>query len=169
MPLVRICGRHSKENKLSKKNPTQAQRRKASSVERKPENQSPIISNEVLENLSEESKVAAILSASFSGPLPPPSLFGKYDEILPGSANRILEHIEREQSHRHGQEDRALEFQNKGVSRGQYLGFLLGIAAIIGSVVCAYSGQTLVAIVVIGSSSLAAIIAAWIRKASKQD
>ena len=154
---------------MPKKIPTQPQRRKVSSAEKKPENQSSVISKEILEKLPEEVKFAVIQSESTNGPLPPPSLFGKYDEILPGSANRILEHFEREQHHRHGWENRALEFQNKGVSRGQYLGFTLGIAAIIGSVVCAYSGQTLVAIFVIGSTSLAAIVAALIRKISKQD
>ena len=59
------------------------------------ENQSPVVSKEVLENLPEETKVAVIQSASFNGPLPPLSLFGKYDEILPGSANRILKITER--------------------------------------------------------------------------
>ena len=169
MPLVRICGRLSKENKLPKKTPTQTQRRKASSTEKKPENQSSAISQEILEQLPEEAKIAVIQSEFTSGPLPSPSLFGKYDEILPGSANRILEHFEREQHHRHGQENRALDFQNKWVSRGQHLGFTLGISAIIGSAVCAYFGQTLVAIFVVGGASLAAIVAAWIRKISKQD
>ena len=169
MLLVRICGRLSKEKKLPKKNPTQAQRSEAPSAERKPEDQSSVISKETLEKLPEEIRFAVIQSEFTNGPLPPASLFGKYDEILPGSANRILEHFEREQHHRHGRENKALEFQNKGVSRGQYLGFILGISAIIGSVVCAYSGQTLVAIFVIGSTSLAAIAAALIRKISKQD
>ena len=157
-----------KEKKLPRKRSIQAQRREASSTERKPKNQPPVVSEEVLENLPEETKVAVIQSASFNGPLPPPSLFGKYDEILPGSANRILKITEREQNQRHDWDNKALDFQNKEVSRGQYLGFILGIVAIGGSVACAYFGQTWVAIV-IGSTSLAGIITAFIRNISRQD
>ena len=34
---------------------------------------------------------------SFIGPLPPPALFGQYEKILPGSADRILRLAENEQ------------------------------------------------------------------------
>lgn len=126
------------------------------------------IPQEVLENLPEETRIAIFQSASFKGPLPPPSLFGKYEEILPGSANRILQLTEREQSQRHAWDNKALEFRNKEVSRGQLYGLGLGVAAIVGAVVCAYFGQTLVAII-IGGTSLAGIVAAFIRLLARNE
>ena len=60
-----------------------------------------------------------------------------------------------------------LEFKNKETSRGQILGFGLGLSAIIASVVCAYFGQTWVAIFVIGSTSLLGTIIAYIKFFSK--
>ena len=37
----------------------------------------------------------------FSGPLPPPEDFERYEAVLPGSTNRILTMAEKEQDHRH--------------------------------------------------------------------
>jgi uncharacterized membrane protein len=39
-------------------------------------------------------------SAFFSGPLPPPGMFERYDQILPGAADRILALSEKEQAMR---------------------------------------------------------------------
>lgn len=37
----------------------------------------------------------------FSGPIPPPAVLKQYEEISPGSADRILSMAEKEQHHRH--------------------------------------------------------------------
>ena len=55
---------------------------------------------EVLDKLPEHVRVAAVEAASFSGPLPPPSIYGEYERTLPGSAERILVMAEKEQNHR---------------------------------------------------------------------
>lgn len=44
-------------------------------------------------------------SASYSGPLPPPSFLNQFEQIVPGSAERIIRYSEREQEHRHNIED----------------------------------------------------------------
>ncbi len=36
---------------------------------------------------------------SFSGPLPPPEVFAKYEQILSGSADRILKMAENQSTH----------------------------------------------------------------------
>jgi len=38
---------------------------------------------------------------TYAGPLPPPKLFEGYEQVLKGSADRILTMAEKEQSHRH--------------------------------------------------------------------
>jgi len=54
-----------------------------------------------------------------SGPLPSPEVFGKYDEILPGAADRILKMTEKQLEHR-------IENEKKMVG-GRELRALLGI------------------------------------------
>lgn len=44
----------------------------------------------------------------FSGPLPPPSMYGEYEGVLKGSADRIFKMAEKEQDHRIKWENDAL-------------------------------------------------------------
>ena len=39
-----------------------------------------------------------VTEAAFSGPLPPPSMFEHYEQVLPGAANRIIAMAEKEQT-----------------------------------------------------------------------
>lgn len=64
--------------------------------------------------------------ASFSGPLPPPAALEQYNEVLPGSAERILAMAENEQRHRHSYDNGLLGL----FTRGQWFAFILGLAAI---------------------------------------
>ena len=90
------------------------------------------------------------VSASWSAPLPPPEVFRQYEEVLLGSADRILKMAEREQEHRHAQDER--EFQvaqkvidqtSKNTARGAWLGFIVLLAAITGGVFIIYSGENI--------------------------
>ena len=40
--------------------------------------------------------VAEVIRSEFSGPIPPPSIIKGYEEILPGSADRILAMAEKQ-------------------------------------------------------------------------
>lgn len=42
-----------------------------------------------------------VMEQAHIGPLPPPDMLARYDEIEPGLAKRIVERSEREQDHRH--------------------------------------------------------------------
>ena len=55
----------------------------------------------VLRELPEDLRNSVIEFASFSGPIPPPAMLGKYEEYLIGSAERIVRMAEKEQEHRH--------------------------------------------------------------------
>ena len=96
-------------------------------------------------NLPEESgiverrdEIVDLQAVAWSGPLPAPDDFQRYEETLPGAANRILEIVERQQSHQHSQERMMLE--QSGVileierqvaasdSRRAYLGIASGLA-----------------------------------------
>ena len=66
---------------------------------------------------------------TWQAPLPPPEAYRRYDEILPGAADRILTQSENEQTHRHNQERTALETARMVVaadSKRSYLGIVFG-------------------------------------------
>ena len=54
-------------------------------------------------------EIASVQAVAWSAPLPAPGDFQRYEEILPGAANRILEILERQQSHQQSQERIMLE------------------------------------------------------------
>lgn len=63
---------------------------------------SRVIENpEVLNRVLDSPQVRAIVCQHFQGPVPPPSMLKKYDQLVPGLANRLVELTEKEQAHRH--------------------------------------------------------------------
>ena len=68
--------------------------------------------------------VTSIISAHWSGPLPPPAELEKIDQIIPGGADRLLSMAENEQTHRIAD-----------AKRGQYLGWSLAAGAAIAAAV----------------------------------
>lgn len=60
--------------------------------------------------------------------LPSPDLLEAYDEVIAGSATRIIEMFEREQTHRHTWENRALRVHQFSTILGQLLGFFIAMA-----------------------------------------
>lgn len=103
---------------------------------------------------------------SFAGPLPPPDLLKKYDEVLPGMAKRILAMAEEEQRIRH--EAITADCQNKaalvGIAAkessgslrssaiGQIIGLLVSVSCIGCAMYCAVSDKP--AIVTLGFLSV---------------
>jgi len=61
---------------------------------------------------------------SISGPLPASAEFKRYDEALPGAAERILALAEREALHRHNQDDKVVDAGIRLAKSGQILGFI---------------------------------------------
>lgn len=84
-------------------------------------------------------------------------MYGEYDRVLPGSADRILAMAEREQAHRASIEGTALQASAKDSKLGQYFGFALALVCIGGGIYLATQGQTIasVALIVASASGLA--------------
>lgn len=76
----------------------------------------------------------------FEGPIPHPEFFEKYENTLPGSAERILSMAERQQSHRIEMEKKVISEGLVKERRGQIFGFVLFILCLITSVVFIYFG-----------------------------
>jgi uncharacterized membrane protein len=110
------------------------------------------ISQDVSEQRTVESarpirQMASIISAHWSGPLPPPSELEKIDQIIPGGADRLLRMAEKEQTHR-----------IEDAKRGQYLGWSLAAGAVIAAaVVSLCHGPWQVSVALVGIPVLGAV------------
>jgi uncharacterized membrane protein len=103
---------------------------------------------EALESIPEEKRntimsgiFAMVESRQFSGPLPAPEDFAKYEENLPGSAERILRMAEKQQEHRIESESKIIGYKTSVGKRGQWLGFILVILCIAASVMLGLFGH----------------------------
>ena len=112
------------------------------------------------------------MQAEFRGPLPPPEILQRYEEIHPGTAERVLQQFERETQHRHAIEkkivDTQLEAQRAEIPAlrlGQAFGLVIALGGILAGTICiilaptaghAWAGAS------IAGSSLATLVGVFI-------
>lgn len=98
-----------------------------------PENQPK---NSTPENDTPNGKVLAraTIEEHFSGPLPHPVILQKYEEILPGSAERIFEKFESQTEHRHKMERWLVATESVKSILGVFFGFIIGMTAVAGGI-----------------------------------
>jgi uncharacterized membrane protein len=87
-----------------------------------------------------ESRISA---AQFSGPIPPPETLAHYNEVLPGSAEKILGWAESQTRHRQDLESRVIDSDIANLKRGQIFAFTLGVAGIAVGAWLIYLGKEL--------------------------
>ena len=88
----------------------------------------------------------------FSGPLPAPETLRGYDEILPGTAERIIRMAEREQTNAHEAGLLALRETAAGNARGQIFGGVVALAALGTAGFLGYLGHSIAAGIVGGTT-----------------
>ena len=74
-----------------------------------------------------------IKKESFSGPLPHPEHFRKYNQIVPGSANRLLKMAEDDLSHVHSIQKSQMTIEAIATIGGLIIGGIIAITALVGS------------------------------------
>lgn len=79
---------------------------------------------------------------SFSGPLPPPEALEKYNQVLPGAAERILMMAEQQGKHRQLIEKRVIDSNAFTQKMGPVLGFIVAMTAVLGGIYLVHSGQS---------------------------
>ena len=84
------------------------------------ETQSP---TEVPESGEELEELLVRVSEKFAGPIPPPPVMKQYEEILPGSADRILKMAENQSEHRQWMEKKDYLFPIVKYISVKYLAF----------------------------------------------
>lgn len=100
---------------------------------------------------------------SYTGPIPPPDLLGHYEQVCPGSADRILKQFEEQSRHRRRMENRVNWSNVVSSATGQVMAFVLFAGAIAGGLYLLYHDKRLEGL---GSLVTAVGGAAWVlRKA----
>ncbi len=102
-------------------------------------------------------QVSALFREEYSGPIPHPRHLAMYEDACPGAADRILKMAE---DSLHGQIDLAKASTASEISDrkiGMYLGFSSLVILIVSAVVCAISGQTVIAASFIGVGALGTV------------
>ena len=79
--------------------------------------------------------VAEVIQSEFRGPIPPPSIIKGYEEVLPGSADRIIKMAEKQMSHRQDMESVMVHSESRDGLLGVLFAFMLGIGSLVASVV----------------------------------
>ncbi len=82
------------------------------------------------------------IEETFSGPLPRPDDFARYDEIVPGAADRILTMAEKQQKMHGDAEDKAFANDKRRI----YLSALLGISLMILAGFVTWLGSAIIAL-----------------------
>ncbi len=92
----------------------------------------------------------AAVYESFRGPLPPPHILRQYNEIVPGSAKRLLEEAWTQGSHRQHLERTVIEGGAKRAHRGLTLGFVSFVLLLVAAFVLVLTGHDTAGIAFIG-------------------
>ena len=84
--------------------------------------------------IDQHPEIKSIITASYSGPLPPPVVLQQYEEVLPGMADRILAMAEKEQDARHKLEAVVIPEAAKAFKRSQYISCIIVVVAILSTI-----------------------------------
>lgn len=85
---------------------------------------------------------ASTSSFEWRAPYPPPAALEYYEQIIPGFGELIIEQTNSQQKHRHIIESATINSDIKIRNRGQVLGTIFAIFALVAIVICAYVGAT---------------------------
>lgn len=89
---------------------------------------------------------------AFSGPIAHPRHLREYDDILPGSADRIVCMAEKAQEHNQAMEKKLVDGNIQTSQHAMYLGFVVLIFLIIGAVYAGMNGNNTLAGLLLGTS-----------------
>jgi uncharacterized membrane protein len=114
--------------------------------------------------------IAAVVQAQvsqFISPLPDPSILARYNEIVPGSAERILKLTENQSAHRIKLEDTALTAQISESKRGQWIAAVISVLFLVGSVLVTLKGHNAVG-AVLGGGTVVTLVTAFVGSKRQQ-
>jgi uncharacterized membrane protein len=84
-----------------------------------------------------------LVHASFSGPLPPPEALDRYNQIVPGLAERIVAMAESQSQHRQALERKVIDSNIRNERLGQVFAFFIAMTVVVGSLILLWHGRNL--------------------------
>lgn len=93
--------------------------------------------------------------------MPPPEALAKYDEVVPGAAQRILSMAEKEQTAAHDSNQFALREMAKEMKRGQWMALVVALSAFTTACILGYQGHPATAAIV-GGTTVVGLVTAFI-------
>ena len=108
------------------------------------------------------STVMMMMSEQFSGPIAHPRHLREYEEILPGSAERIIAMAEKQQGHNIEMERLIVSAQVSDQKRGMRYGLAALLATLIAAVGVGLAGQVALSISILGVG-VAGVVVAFIK------
>lgn len=106
-------------------------------------------------------KQIAVAEYRHSGPIPDPMTLQRYDQIIPGAANRILLMAEEQATHRKEIEKIVIKSRSRDSLLGIISGFLLAFTTIVAGTLVMLKGQVWGG-AVLGSAGLVGLVAVFI-------
>lgn len=97
-------------------------------------NKLPSHRNSPPEQPTAQQSVSLFRAESFSGPLPPPEMLQKYNEVSPGLADRIVSMAEKQSDHRRDLEKKVVYSNARRALVGQIMAFVIALAGIVAGV-----------------------------------
>jgi uncharacterized membrane protein len=86
------------------------------------------------QNNNSTERLSSVTSATFSGPIPPPQVLERYDQICPGAASRILAMAEKQAEHRRAMEKKVVDSNCSSQKWGLVFGFIIAMTVVIGGI-----------------------------------
>lgn len=130
-----------------------------SQMSRNRRNTPPSKSNQRL--ASQRPASVTIQGQQYSGPVPPPEILHGFEQIVPGSAERILVMAEENGKHQREMENKALQVAFRTVLIGQVFGLVIGVLAFITCIVALYLGSEKTAMT-IGGVTITGLVAVFV-------
>jgi uncharacterized membrane protein len=111
--------------------------------------------------------MARVEAYHFSGPLPPPDVLARYNEIVPQGAERIIAMAERQSAHREALEKKVVFGNSSSEKMGAIFAFILSLATILGGIWLIHDGKSSSGLVAI-LGNLAALAGVFVYSRRKQ-
>lgn len=111
---------------------------------------------------AEEARLVAY-SEHHSGPLPPPAVLQRYDQIVPGAAERIIKMAEEQSAHRRNVEQRVIYTNTLNSRLGVVFGFIIGSLGITLPIIYKIPGAPIISV-----ASLASLVGVFIHGTSQR-
>ncbi|EDN70439.1 conserved hypothetical protein, membrane [Beggiatoa sp. PS] len=120
----------------------------------------PIKQTSIPTKQTRQSQITQI-TQQFLGPIPPPEILQRYDQIIQGAAERIFVMAEEDAKHQHEIEKTALNLAAAEVKRGQAYGLIIGILAFVTSMVALVLGSEKTAMA-LGGTTVVGLVAVFV-------